>query len=237
MRRRPTRMKRPIRIFLLLFLSFLCFAPLNAQEEQRGFDKSQLQAYQADSDFQYEVVKAKPENAIERWWRKMRESIMSLFQSESSRNIADVLVKILVFFAVVYFIIKIFGIEATSVFKPSLRNELDFFDVKKESLDRINFEAEIETALLQKEYRVAIRLMYLNALFKASKAGLIDLRQGKTNREYAFELAGNAAEGEFNELAYLFDYTWYGHFEADEKLSRQAKQFLNGIDQKWANER
>lgn len=237
MRMRLARMKKLIKTIFIFFIVLFSFQNLRAQEVQRGFDQTELSQYQADPDFQYEVVKAEPETAFEKFIKRIRDWFFGLFESQASRNVLDILFKLLLFTAFVYFIIKIFGIEVNTVFKPSAKKELNFFDVKEESLDRINFESEIETALLQKQYRVAIRLMYLNALYKASKAGLIDLRQGKTNREYAYELSGNSAESEFNELGYLFDYTWYGHFEADERLSGQAKQFLKSIEQKWANER
>lgn len=230
-------MKKPIKILFFLLLALLSNQNIAAQEMQRGFDATELSEYRANPDFQYEVVKAEPDTAFEKFLKRIRDWFFGLFQSQASRNVLDILFKLLLFTAFVYFIIKIFGIEVNTVFKPSAKKELDFFNVKEESLDRINFESEIETALLQKQYRVAIRLMYLNALYKASKAGLIDLRQGKTNREYAYELSGNVAEGEFNELGYLFDYTWYGHFEADERLSGQARQFLKSIERKWANER
>lgn len=230
-------MKKPIKILFFLLLALLSNQNIAAQVMQRGFDATELSEYRANPDFQYEVVKAEPDTAFEKFLKRIRDWFFGLFQSQASRNVLDILFKLLLFTAFVYFIIKIFGIEVNTVFKPSAKKELDFFNVKEESLDRINFESEIETALLQKQYRVAIRLMYLNALYKASKAGLIDLRQGKTNREYAYELSGNVAEGEFNELGYLFDYTWYGHFEADERLSGQARQFLKSIERKWANER
>lgn len=222
---------------LLLFFMLICAVSAYAQNEKRGFDSSQLSEIRSDNDFQYEVVKAEPENALQRFWDSITAWFWGLFQSETSRNLLDIVVKLLIFVAFIYFVIKIFGIEVTSVFKPSTKKELDFFDVKEESLDRINFESEIETALMQKQYRVAIRLMYLSALFKASKAGLIHLKQGKTNHDYAYELTDNAAAGEFNELGYLFDYTWYGHFEANERLSDQANGFLKTIESKWANER
>ena len=230
-------MKKPIKILFFLLLALLSNQNIAAQVMQRGFDATELSEYRANPDFQFEVVKAEPDTAFEKFVKRIRDWFFGLFQSQASRNVLDILFKLLLFTAFVYFIIKIFGIEVNTVFKPSAKKELDFFNVKEESLDRINFESEIETALLQKQYRVAIRLMYLNALYKASKAGLIDLRQGKTNREYAYELSGNVAEGEFNELGYLFDYTWYGHFEADERLSGQARQFLKSIERKWANER
>lgn len=229
-------MKRLIKlIFLIVALASYCCA--FAQENQRSFDTEQLQAYQADSDYQYEVVKAEPDGEFQKFLNRVRDWFLSFFQSQVSRNLFDIFLKLLLFTAFIYFIIKIFGIEVNSVFKPSKTSQLDFFDVNEENLETIDFEKDISHSLDQKEYRMAIRLMYLNALFKASNAGLIDLKQGKTNRDYAYELHGNAAEVEFNELGYLFDYTWYGHFEANERLSNQAQKYLTNINQKWVSER
>ncbi len=229
-------MRRLIKVFFL-FIALVSSGTAFSQEEQRSFDAEQIQSFRSDSDYQYEVVKAEPEGAFQKFLNRVRDWFWGLFQSEVSRNLLDIVLKLLLFAAFIYFIIKIFGIEVNAVFKPSKARELDFFDVNEENLDSIDFEKDISTALSQREYRTAIRLMYLNALYKASNAGFIDLKQGKTNREYAYELNGNSAEAEFNELGYLFDYTWYGHFEANERLSDQAQKYLNNINEKWLSER
>ena len=229
-------MKKYTKIFLLLFIGIIVCHSALSQSTERAFNQNQLRTYQGDKDYQYELLTPEPEGAIQKWLRSMRDWFWSLFDSQSSRDFANIIFKLLLFGVFIYFLIKIFGIEMTQVFKPAVSQKTDLFQLSEDHLDRIDFDSEIALALENRDYRKSIRLIYLQALFMASQLDLIDLKQGKTNREYVQEMSQHNLGNEFNELAYLFDYTWYGHFEVNEKLSLQAKQYLTNLDKKWRHE-
>lgn len=82
-----------------------------------------------------------------------------------------------------------------------------------ENIFEMNFEREIQKAIEAKNYRLAIRLMYLRTLRDLSNHNLINYTHEKTNSDYLFQLAGTPYYKNFFKLTRSFDYTWYGHFE------------------------
>jgi hypothetical protein len=77
----------------------------------------------------------------------------------------------------------------------------------------MNFEKEIQKAIDAKNYRLAVRLMYLRTLRDLSNRNLINYTHEKTNSDYLFQLSGTDYYKNFFKLTRSFDYTWYGHVE------------------------
>ena len=218
-------------VFLLSFLILTINNPF-AQETNRGFDNAQLQELRQDADYQYEILKPEPENFFQRLWNRLKNWFWSLFESESSRNALDIFLKLLLACAFIYFLVKILGGDIDGIFRSSKKSIELNYEVDEETIHEIDFDAEIAQALKSKNYRLVIRLYYLLALKQAADANWVKLMQGKTNYEYLYDLKGGAIESEFKSLSYLFDYTWYGHFEANKQLVKKAKALVEDISQK-----
>ena len=218
-------------IKLLIFFSFLficCFGAI-AQEQRKGFDRSQVQELRGDAAYQYELVKPEPEGFFERLWSRFLGWVQGLFSSKGTQSALDIFFKLLFAVAFVYFLVKALGADVSGLFQ-STKKELSLdYDVDEEAIHEINFEKEIDQALAAQNYRLVVRLYYLHALKQASEAQWVSLMQGKTNYEYLYELKGRPIEAEFKRLSYLFDYTWYGHFDATEELVNKSKDLFHLI--------
>ncbi len=199
-----------------------------AQIEIREFDQDKLSNYQQDSQFQYDLPQLEGESILERAWRWLQEWYADLIGNGTTANLVDILFRIALVVAFVYFIIKIFGVEITTVFKPSKAKKLAY-QVSEEQLMGIDFEAEIAQAIQQKQWRFAVRLTYLHALKLLADAEWLAVKKGKTNRDYLYELSGKQVEKDFERLSFIFDYTWYGHFEASDIILAQAKDHFDKI--------
>lgn len=81
-----------------------------------------------------------------------------------------------------------------------------------ENIFEMNFEKEIQQAISNENYRLAVRLMYLRTLKDLSNRNLINYTHEKTNSDYLFHLAGSPYYKNFFGLTRSFDYTWYGKF-------------------------
>lgn len=82
-----------------------------------------------------------------------------------------------------------------------------------EDIFEIDFENEIQKAVDDKNYRMAVRLLYLRTLRDLSNKNLINYTHEKTNADYLYQLAGTSYYKNFFSLTRDFDYTWYGQFE------------------------
>lgn len=81
----------------------------------------------------------------------------------------------------------------------------------------IHYEKEIRQAEQNQDYRMVIRLLYLQTLKLLAENNLIKYRLEKTNSEYLWQLKDSPYYPDFFRLTREFDYTWYGHFAVSEE--------------------
>lgn len=122
-------------------------------------------------------------------------------------------------FAVVLFIAWLVWKKNPKLFMRKEDEGLDY-DVQEDTIYGVDFDAEISEALSQKDYRQAVRLLYLQTLKQLSDAGHIDWQPSKTPSQYVREHGHQA----FAELSGHFVRVRYGNFEATEELFKEMKK-------------
>ena len=232
-------------IRFLVFILAVCWGlnqPLFAQNdteessaqstEFRDFDREKLERYRSDDDYEYTPPQLEEKGPFQRLLERIARWFANLFGSEAAGNIWDVILNLVLIAAFILFVVKIFGIEAQSLFKPARKEKIMAYTVDEETLDQINFDEEIQKALQSKQWRLAIRLVYLAALKHLADTNKVVVVKGKTNHEYLYELSSSDTRDNFSNLSFLFDYTWYGHFEANEPMTDKAQNYLSEIMKK-----
>lgn len=75
-------------------------------------------------------------------------------------------------------------------------------------------------------YRDALRFLFLATLLQLQGVGLLELRPGRTNREYLQDLRASSAGSDepLRALTDTFDAVWYGHRHIDEAGFRAARE-------------
>ncbi len=97
-----------------------------------------------------------------------------------------------------------------------------------EDIFAIPYEKEIQRAIAAKDYRLAIRYLYLRTLKDLTDNGIIHYKQDKTNQDYVMQLFGTTHYKSFFQLTRHFEYAWYGKFEiATESFNVVYDQFKN----------
>ena len=123
------------------------------------------------------------------------------------------------------------------ILKTFLGTEIGFWNFKKsskkvaeklvyedEDIHESDFEVLLQRAIINKEYRLAIRYYYLSVLKLLSDKKMIEYHKDKTNSEYLFELENKMTRSQFSYLSYVFTYVWYGEFAVDENAFKLAEQ-------------
>jgi hypothetical protein len=101
-----------------------------------------------------------------------------------------------------------------SIFSRSPR-EIKQGDIEdsSENIFEINFEKEISKAISESQYRIAVRLMFLNILKNLSQKNIIAYKQGRTNFDYLMQIQSTGYYKDFFRLTRDYEYTWYGKFD------------------------
>ncbi|WHF50384.1 DUF4129 domain-containing protein [Chryseobacterium gotjawalense] len=199
----------------------------------KSFDQKFQSKYKG-SDYDYTTVKPRESlwQKIQKRIRKILEAVFGKVDPNKSEKYAENLMRI---FAVIisgfvlYFLIKfLLGKDGNFFFsKKKTKIKIENQDLH-ENIHEINFSESIEKFERQKEYRSAIRYQFLLVLKKLADKKLITWNPEKTNKDYLSELKVKDLKAGFKELAYVFEYVWYGEFEVNEENYLYFKQkFLN----------
>ncbi|MGV3557741.1 DUF4129 domain-containing protein [Larkinella arboricola] len=110
------------------------------------------------------------------------------------------------------------------VFSKKAQNVDLNYEAVTENIHEIDFDQQIDTAIQQRNYRLAVRLLYLQTLKHLSNRNLIDWKPDKTNRSYVYDLAQSPLQPEFETLTTQFEYIWYGDFPITEERFKPLQE-------------
>ncbi len=224
--------------YLILILSLFFCSLLTAQKEQLQYDTStvklrsvNISTYKYQRDFQYKNHKAPTESLWDRFWNWFWETIDRIRETKSGRLILDWSVIISGVAAILFFIWKVVGMNASGVFGRS--ESLINYSIGKDDINAIDFNAAIEESISKLNYVMAVRLLYLQSLKILSDANIIEWKINKTNADYITELNKYSYQSGFRYLTGVFDYVWYGNKIIDrtefDQVHQSFKQFQQAI--------
>jgi hypothetical protein len=207
----------------------------NRQVQWQYFDKITLQSLKEDPDLIYtqqdrnfyEMVR----DFFRRLWQWLAEKINQLFNVNiqgTDVTIFAYVIASLVLIVGIYFLLKMSGF---SLFFTNKKAGSTYI-VGQENIHEINFEKEIAAFLRKQNFRMAIRHMYLWALKKMDDQGSIKWEPFKTEQHYRQEIADEQLKQTYGQMAYIFDFVWYGNFEADAAMADRMQRLLSQIERK-----
>ena len=121
----------------------------------------------------------------------------------------------------VYIVFKLFLSNAHFFSRNRKNISVDTRVTAQEHTD--DADALLRNAIKNKNYRLAIRYLYLQTLARMSERKMIEINSNKTNFEYVNELRKYKFANEFASLTLKYEYVWYGEYPVDEKLFEQIQ--------------
>ncbi len=95
----------------------------------------------------------------------------------------------------------------------------------------------IEQAILDKNYRLAVRYCFILLLKQLSDSKLINYENDKTNFDYSMEIPSAAVSELFKKIAVIYEYIWYGSFEVSADEFQKVHTLFHQIKQQIPNYR
>ena len=216
-------MRARLTLLLIVISALTSFASLSTENIPiyRNFDQSQIESYKANPAFSY-VHASQRTN----WWAGVQEWLVGVLSSLF--DVEDKAQANAIFYIIVKVILWIIALSAIGIIVHSLykkgvfgvigRKEesfsLEYHDLDAKVLET-DWQVLIVKAIDQKQFNVAIRLLYLQLLQTLNNAHLIEWDKSKTIRDYQGELNDPYREG-FTSLARYYQYSWFGNVSIDE---------------------
>ncbi len=232
------------KLFLLTCLMFISGSVMQELKSQsvlikdssdvtvKSLNKSRVDGYRAQKEFQYETHSVKGYSAWDLFWFWVWRQYDRLMRREGFRTGSKILFWALAIGITVFAVVKIIGMEKVMLWMKGGRSGLGEFSVSEEDIHGINFEKEIAAAVAAGNFREAVRLLYLQSLKKLSDREIIRWAPHKTNIDYTRELAETGHADLFRQLTRFYEYAWYGEFMPAEEDYKKIAEFFQHFDKK-----
>jgi len=191
--------------------------------EVRHFNPATIDELKSDDELTYSTDRATV-SLWTRFWRALRQLLAELFYRTSSGDIGKLVIYLLAVMLLVYAVIALMKLDAVKIFFSGRNAQAIDHTIIQENIHEMDFDKLLQDALTQKDFRLAIRLYFLQGLKMLSDKQLIHWEPGKTNHDYLNELQVSELKKDFRELNYYFEYTWYGYFELTPDLFNRIKE-------------
>lgn len=195
----------------------------------RNFDESKLNELRKDEDYNYTEAPTVAESLWDRFWRWLGQFFNIVFNEMAYTDWGNVLLYVLAVCVLVIIVMAVLKVDAFRVLAGSDKNVTK--GVFHENIHEMDFDTLIKEALAKRDFRNAVRLVFLQSLKLLSDRQYIDWQPGKTNHDYLDEVQSLDVKQGLGQLSYYFDYTWYGGFAISETQFIRVKTIFDS----WQN--
>ncbi|GAB3640432.1 hypothetical protein GCM10027423_10680 [Spirosoma arcticum] len=194
-----------------------------------------LRELQTDRDYQYGRDVPPPENPLARFWTWLWRKISEFLSSRAYQNVWQYVMLAAIAGLVIYLLMKA---EVLGFLFPqrAQSSQLDYENLA-ENIHAIDFDTAVVEAVNQRNYRLAVRLLYLQTLKRLTDADRIQYKPDKTNRQYVYELANSPLQSDFEKLTRQFEFAWYGDFPIDEARFRPLHEQFQSFTRPFVSQR
>lgn len=209
---------RWIRFLLWILVTFAFQVNVQSQDSIRIHKTDSVWWNEITEDIQY--FEEKPE------FKKVEYSQNSSGFDWSSIEFLKYFVLILIAAVLIYVLYRLYG---QSMFEfSSSRKAKQLLNITEEELDERFLELDLTKMLKiaesQKNWKMAIRLRFLQVLKVLVDTESILWHPDLTNRQISYKLQLGAQRTEFNELVHIYELAWYSNAEVNEIYYIRVKE-------------
>lgn len=184
--------------------------------ELRTINATALNKLKESKDFQYVQMQEPPVSWWDRFWSWFWWKIGQILSTRRGRITFWTVLTIVSIGIIGYFAVKVSGMNKGGLFARKANGSLNYTE-GEEDIHNISFDEAIQAAINQKNYRLAVRLLYLHTLKTLSDKAYITWQINKTNSDYLDETKDKPWNNLLKSITLSFEYTWYGEINIELK--------------------
>ncbi len=215
-----------ITITLLLIFSTIVFCGKSKAQssiKSNGIDPKKWEKIAEKYDYSKEMEEQAPKEESEKKLEKTTSSKLSPeFKAFIKYTLFGIVILILVFIG--YLLIaneKFFSNKKLE--KPKVYT----LENLEENLNEADIDLFLDDALVNKDFRLSVRLMYLNVIKALVQKELITWKRDKTNGDYLQEMNKHKLYKDFRKCTLFYEYVWFNELNDfnSEKFDRIKPAF------------
>jgi hypothetical protein len=195
----------------------------------RLLSDSILEKYKNDPAFKYDNKSNEPEDWISKIKNWINQQLSIIWSSKTYSALLNYFYYGLMIIALILIIRGLIKADRRGLlFGKVVNNDVKMIE-NNEDINQLNFDDLITSAMDNKQYKLAIRYLFLKSLKLLADKRLIELRNNKTNNQYVSEIKNSQIANAFQRTAFSFEWTWYGDFPLDEEIMKNSQSDFNKL--------
>lgn len=188
-----------------------------------------VEKYKNDPEFDYDGGPKESDDWITKIKSWINQQLAVLRSSKAYATILDYFYYGLMIIALILIIRGLIKADRRGLLFGKINsNEIKMIE-SEEDISQLNFDELITAAIERKDYKLAVRYLFLKSLKLLSEKGIIELRNNKTNHQYLTEIKNNGISVAFQIATARFEWVWYGDFPVDEKVMKSSQDEFNKL--------
>lgn len=179
----------------------------------RNFDQQKIKTYRGQAEFKYDDD-VPAENLWDKFWKWFWSLVNSIIKGGTTGSLIKYVVIAILAGVIIFVLIKTAGLDLRILLGKSKPTQIPYTE-SHDNIHEIDFNAQLQQAINNGNYRLAVRLCYLSSLKKLSDQSQISWQPEKTNQTYIAEINDATLKKQFSLLTRQFEYIWYGEFFID----------------------
>jgi hypothetical protein len=186
-----------------------------------------------------ELMREKRLRQADSWFQRWIDKLTGASRKKAGKNEAYALTFIdylwmvikylLIVGAIVGIIYFMFKNQIQQVFRSQKDKSVKKVGQIQEDIRELDVEELLAEALKENDLKRAVRIQFLHVLKVLSTSGLITWKPHKTNRDYLYELKKKQLDRQFSEIAYTYEYVWYGDKQVSDSIYQETERIFRSF--------
>jgi hypothetical protein len=192
----------------------------------RNFDQQTIQQYKTDPDFDYILNQENNlanSNYELNWINRFLKKLLGISFNKDTAKLWEIIIYIICGGILLFTVLNLVKADKKWFIHRNTKKAKIIHEELESNIHDMDMDELIRQAIEQKQYRRAVRLLYLKSLKELNNNNLIEWSSQKTNSDYLNELKAGSLKESFKSNTLIFEYIWYGDFQVDEQLLQKVK--------------
>jgi hypothetical protein len=219
-------------LFTVLLASKAYTAPLKADTTAIHATlptDQQIDSYKSNSDFNYETSEVPSESFAERILEWLVKMLDKLFSNE---GVAPYIRYSIIAGLIIFIVLRLMNVEPQSLFFKNRKQQSMLINQEELEIMESDIDELIAKEISAKNFRLAVRYLYLKLLKTLNNKEYINLQVHKTNFDFQYEMKDNPCVEDFTKLSSVFEFVWYGDFTVEKEIFEKVQLDFNSIFKK-----
>lgn len=182
---------------------------------------------------QYKKIKEGLDYSTEKTEHKTNFKLPKLRVNEGITKTVAISIILLVVLFIIYRLFK--NTRTNKKLVNTVNPQINLLDDASENLEKTDLDSLLTSVLLNKDYKAAVRIYYLQILKQMCAKNILQWKKEKTNGDYLTESWGSEWFEHLKNCTYMYEKCWYGNSILDELSFEEASNLFKKTLTRLAN--